>query len=178
MSKYLTNVKKIPTLDADIYSHEALSVGEQATKEVMNRYGNIVKTKKSGITEINRIALGKLIFTNEKERNWLENLLHPIIIQRIKDDLSKYNNSPVIAIIIPLLYEANLTYLCSETWLVYCTLEQQYERLMHRNKLTFQEAQARINCQITLEKKKFLADKVIDNSNNVESCFEQIDQIL
>ncbi len=151
---------------------------QRATQEVINRYGNKIISDVNGDRKINRFALGQIIFFSLEERTWLENLLHPIIKKRIEDDLYKNRELPVIAMIIPLLYEANFLDLCNETWLIYCKLNQQYERLMNRNQFTYNQAKARIESQISLEKKKCLADKVIDNSNELKMCFNQIDALL
>ena len=174
----MINVKKIPVLDADIYSHEALSPNQDATRQVIHRYGKKVFKEINGIRQINRFALGEIIFSCKSEKYWLEKLLHPIINKKMAEEINKYINMPTIAMIIPLLYEANLTSLCNETWIVYCTLSQQYERLTLRSKLTFDQAKARIKSQLSLEEKKHLADQIIDNSKEFGVCFKQIDALL
>ncbi len=80
--------------------------------------------------------------------------------------------------VIPLLYEANFASLCNETWVVYCTLDQQYERLKHRDGFTYDQAKIRIESQLSLEEKRNLADKVISNTMEFETCFKQVDMIL
>ncbi len=171
-------MKKVPILDADIYSKEALAPNTNATKEVIKRYGSEITISVNDVQEINRLALGEIIFSNQTERHWLEDLLHPIIKEKFKNNINKRKEYPIIAMIIPLLYEANFTYLCNERWLIYCTLDQQYERLMHRNKLTYDQAKARIESQLPLEEKKTLDNQIIDNSHEIELCFLQIDKLL
>ena len=53
----------------------------------------------------------------------------------------------ILALVIPLLFEASLNDLCSEIWLIDCDLYQQYERLMYRDQLSFQQADCRIKSQ-------------------------------
>ncbi len=172
------NVKQIPILDTDVYSKEALATGEDATERVIKRYGSRVFTEEKGLKKINRFALGEIIFYNKDERYWLENLLHPIIKKRLEEDIDKFSNFPTIAMIIPLLYEANFTSFCNETWLIYCRASQQYERLRIRNGFNLSQSKARIESQLSLEDKKHLVDKIIDNSIDFELCFKQIDEIL
>ena len=71
----------------------------------------------------------------------------------------------MIVIIVPLLFEARLTYLCSEVWLVYCTFNQQVQRLIERDGISRSEATKRINSQWNFEKKKQFSDILIDNTN-------------
>jgi dephospho-CoA kinase len=72
-----------------------------------------------------------------------------------------------VVLVIPLLFEASLESLCSEIWLVDCEPEQQLERLMQRDGLNQAAAQARIHAQWPLERKRELADRVIDNRQGV-----------
>jgi dephospho-CoA kinase len=77
-------------------------------------------------------------------------------------------------LVIPLLFEAGLESLCSEIWLVDCEPEQQLERLMQRDGLSKAAAQARINAQWPLERKRELADRVIDNTSITSALAAQI----
>ena len=70
---------------------------------------------------------------------------------------------PVVVLVIPLLFEAGLEELCSEVWLVDCDAEQQLQRLMRRDCLNKADARARISAQWPLERKRELADRLIDN---------------
>ncbi|MGB7085313.1 MAG: dephospho-CoA kinase, partial [Phormidesmis sp.] len=79
---------------------------------------------------------------------------------------------------IPLLFEANLTHLVTEIWVVACDPAQQKERLMARNQLSANEAQARIDAQMSLSEKCRQADHVLDNSSDKASVFSQVDNLL
>ncbi len=96
----------------------------------------------------------------------------------MKNELEKQNNTPTIGLVIPLLFEANLGYLCSEIWLAFCTRNQQYDRLMSRDKLSYKQANNRINSQLSIENKKKMADNIIDNSDNIYLSYQQIDRLL
>nr|WP_269623552.1 dephospho-CoA kinase [Prochlorococcus marinus] len=178
VAKFLVNSKNIPILDADLYSKELLGSGSYPTQKVINRYGNLVIQKENGLQVINRLELGKIIFSNKKERIWLENLLHPLVEEKIKKELTKHKSYQTIALIIPLLFEANLTYLCSEIWVVYCTLQEQYTRLIKRNNLTYNQAKERIESQFSLDYKKNLADKIINNHGTMDSLYKKTEELL
>ncbi len=179
IGNFLQQEKGLPTIDADLYSHEALAPGESTTITVINRYGpQIISKSVDDKKHVDRQALSEIIFNNPTERLWLENLIHPIIINKLKNAILANHDAPVIAIIIPLLFEAGLTALCSEIWVVSCTREQQLERLIQRDNLSTFEAQQRIHAQWSLEKKVTLADVVINNYQGSEVWQNQINTLI
>ena len=131
IAKYLAKAKNIPILDADIFAREALTENPQISQKVIDRYGNQITdlAAKDGKVQINRLALGEIIFSNKQEKKWIESLIHPFVKKRFNEELEKQISSPTLALVIPLLFEANLNNICSEVWLVYCTIKQQYARL-------------------------------------------------
>jgi dephospho-CoA kinase len=80
-----------------------------------------------------------------------------------------------LVLVVPLLFEANMTDLCTEIWVVYCSPEVQLERLMQRDGLSYDRANARINAQLPLAQKCQQADVILDNSSTLDSLFVQID---
>ena len=150
----------LPLLDADVFAREALAAGSAGTQAVLQRYGTAVQ-ERSGV--INRRALGAIVFNNRSEREWLEQLVHPLVRQRFDAELERLAEVPVVVLVIPLLFESGLEVICSETWLVDCDEAQQLERLMQRDQLSEQEATARIQAQWPLARKRELADQLISN---------------
>lgn len=83
-----------------------------------------------------------------------------------------------LVLVVPLLFEANMTDLCTEIWVVYCSPEVQLERLMHRDGLNRDRANARINTQLPIAQKCQQADVVLDNSSTLDSLFLKVDAIV
>ncbi len=178
VARYLKISKNIPILDADLFAREALTQNSKITREVIGRYGEQVTHEKNFKQGINRQALGEIIFSDKKEKLWLESLIHPFVRNRFNEELSKLTDVPRLALIIPLLFEAGFTDICSETWLLYCTVEQQYERLKRRNNFTYKQSKLRIESQLSIDQKIRMSDIIIDNSGSMQSCFNQIDTLL
>ncbi len=179
IGKFLKDVKKLPVLDADIYAHESLAPGKESTRKVINRYGNqILITDKSDKPKIDRKKLANIIFNNKVEREWLEEIIHPVVINRLHKELKINKDKQVIVLIIPLLFEANLTGLCSEIWIANCKLEQQIDRLRIRDHLTHEEAVKRINSQWPIKTKLKRADAVIDNSGTIDCWKNEVEYQL
>jgi dephospho-CoA kinase len=159
----------LPVLDADVYAREALAPGSAGAVAVLERYGETVRSEGSAPDAgvINRGSLGQIVFNDSQERQWLEELVHPLVRQRFNTELAALEGQPAVVLVIPLLFEAGLESLCSEIWLVDCEPEQQLERLMQRDGLSQAAAQVRINAQWPLKRKRELADRVIDNREGV-----------
>ena len=83
-----------------------------------------------------------------------------------------------MVLVIPLLFEAGLTDLCTETWLVDCDETQQLQRLTTRDQLSQEEAQARMEAQWPLARKRLLADVLISNRGDNECLAQQLALVL
>jgi len=154
-----------PVLDADHYARDALAPNTSAAKAVAERFGAVV----GNAADLDRTALGKIVFNNAEERRWLETLVHPVVRERFQQELERHSQAPVVVLMIPLLFETGLEALCSEVWLVDCEPRQQLERLMRRSGLNEADAQARLKAQWPLSRKRPLADRVIDNRGNADA---------
>jgi len=167
----------LPVLDADLYAREALAPGSAASRAVLERYGAQVQAVDTAIApgprvdqarasagaELDRAALGRIVFTDAVERRWLEELVHPLVGQRFAAELERLADAPVVVLMVPLLFEAGFDGLCSEVWVVDCDPQQQQQRLISRDGLSRSEALVRLDAQWPLARKRPLADVVIDN---------------
>jgi dephospho-CoA kinase len=158
VARLLAQRHGLPVLDADLYAREALAPGSPGAQAVLARYG-----------EIDRAALGRIVFADAAERRWLEALVHPIVRARFDAELESLAAAPVLVLMIPLLFEAGLEDLCSEVWLVDCDEAQQLRRLIERDQLSEAEALARIAAQWPLARKRPLADRLIDNRGSAQA---------
>jgi len=174
VSNYLKNFYQLPILDADIFAREAVAPGEVLLEEIRQRYGNKVILPEGNL---NRQALGEIIFQDPLEKTWLESKIHPYVRQRFQEEINTSSHSTLI-LVIPLLFEAKMTDLVTEIWVVYCSKEEQIKRLKQRDRLQEEQAISRINSQLPLEYKMRLADVTLKNSSNLEDLSIQIDQAL
>ena len=76
------------------------------------------------------------------------------------------------------MFEAKLTELCSQIWVIACTKDQQLERLIARDSLAIHEAKKRIQAQFSLAKKSQLADVIIDNTGGLNAWRNQVEKYL
>jgi dephospho-CoA kinase len=164
-------------LDADLYARGALAPGTPGARAVLARYGEAVDAKAlaAGAGDaIDRAALGRVVFADPAERRWLEQLVHPLVLQSFEAELERLAHAPVVVLMIPLLFETGLESLCSEVWLVTCRPETQLQRLIGRDGLPEHEAGARIAAQWPLVRKQALADRLIHNDGDPEALEQQL----
>ncbi|MFN6569502.1 dephospho-CoA kinase [Dendronalium sp. ChiSLP03b] len=174
VTNYLASTYGLPILDADIYARDAVTLGSPILEAIAQRYGKQILLADGSL---NRQKLGEIIFQHPDERNWIEGLIHPYVGDRFLKEIAQ-SSSQTLVLVIPLLFEAQMTNLVTEIWVVSCSESQQLQRLIQRNHLSREQAQARINSQLSLEQKASLADIVLDNSSTLEALLKQIDAAL
>ena len=175
VSDYLVSRYALPVLDADVYSRLAVEKGSDVLNSITERYGsNILLPDKT----LNRAALGQIIFNDSEEKRWVEQQIHPFVRNKFDEVTKSFPTEQTLIYSIPLLFEANLTHLVSEIWVVYCSPAQQKVRLMARNQLSAEDAQARIDAQMSLEEKCDRAHYTLDNSKTQQHLFAQVDAVL
>ncbi len=183
ISNYLADTYGFPILDADIYAREAVHPGSPILESIVERYGALILLPDGNL---NRPELGNIIFCNPAERQWLEQQIHPYVRRRFVEGTQSCiaalnlvsQNTLTVVLVVPLLFEAQMTDLCTEIWVVYCSPEVQLERLMQRDGLSYDRASARINAQMPIAQKCQKADVVLDNSSTLDSLFLQVDAVL
>lgn len=171
VSHYLTNTYHLPILDADIYARDAVQLGSPILGKIAQHYGADILLPDG---TLNRQKLGQIVFNHPDERRWLEVQIHPYVRDRFVLEINQLSQ-PTAVLVIPLLFEAQMTDLVTEIWVVYCSPQQQLARLMQRDRTTLSQAQARINSQIPLEEKAKRADVVLDNSSTLDVLLKQVD---
>jgi dephospho-CoA kinase len=174
VSDYLASRYKLDILDADIYAKEAVEVGSPILEEIVKRYGEKILLND---LSLDRQRLGNIIFQNPEEKTWLEKKIHPFVRDRFDRDIKKLD-AKIIVLAIPLLFEAKMTDLVNEIWVIYCNEDIQLKRLQKRDRLTKQQAEMRIASQLPLEQKIAAADVILDNSSTLEVLYEQIDKAM
>lgn len=191
VSDYLATVHQLPVLDADIFARDAVKLGSPVLEAIVNRYGTGILLDDGNL---NRGQLGNIIFNNPAERHWIEQQIHPYVRRRLQEGIQKIlvpqqppakNNGKIqstpttpIVLVVPLLFEAKMTDLVTEIWVVYAPRALEIERLIKRDGLTEEQAIARIDSQMPIEEKASLADVVLDNSSTIDHLIQQIDLAL
>ena len=119
--------------------------------------------------QLDRKALGDMIFANPELRLKLNSITHPRLwevfdyrMQQLRPD------TKIVVWDVPLLLETGMDKRVDEVWLVWVDVPMQIERLMNRDSLTEEEARQRLQAQMPIEEKMKRADRIIDNRGTIE----------
>ncbi|KAB2951858.1 dephospho-CoA kinase [Heliorestis acidaminivorans] len=160
-------------IDADDIARQVVAPGEQAWREIKETFGSEYFLPDENL---NRKALGQLIFADEKARAKLNAIVHPQVRKRFQQETEKGAQKGLQAIVwaVPLLLESSMDKIVDEVWLVAVREEEQLERLIKRDLLDRASALARINAQMSLAEKIKRADKIIDANVGKEDMYKQV----
>lgn len=168
--------QQIPVVDADEVSRAVMRPGSSLFHDIVQAFGHEVLNQHG---DLDRAALGEKVFSNPQALERLNALTHPVIwaeMQRQVMDLEKIH--PLVVVMVPLLLENGRQDWVDEVWLVSLPRDVQKARLMQRNHLTEEQAEARISAQMPLEQKLALTDRVIDNSGSLEKLHQSLLEVL
>lgn len=141
----------------------------------------INQLKKYEVIENNQVdkkKLATLIFNDEGKRMEINQIIHPKVFEEIDKVIQKHQTNTLIFIDMPLLIETGYYKRVDEVIVVYTTKLEQLKRLMIRNQLTKEEAEKRINSQISIEEKVKYATHVLDNTKTLEHLYQSIEDYL
>jgi dephospho-CoA kinase len=156
-------------IDADRIVHELLAPDQEACQEVVDHFGKDIQLQHGGI---DRRKLGEIIFNDAEQRAWLNNCLHPRVFATYTAQVAHIRDRTPEAIVVfeaALLIETGYNRNLDKVVVVYADQEQQIERLAARDKLTREQALARIASQMPLAEKRGRADYNIDNTGSREN---------
>jgi len=159
------------TIDADKIAHKLLDIHSD---KIASMFGQ--EYVENG--KVLRKKLGPIIFSNQENKEKLENFIHPLIKEEIeKESVIFEGQGKPYFIDIPLFYE-KMNYPIKKSLVVYTPKELQIKRLMERDKISEEEAKLKISNQMDIEKKKELADLVIDNSTNLKNLQKEVERVI
>lgn len=159
-------------IDADEIAHEILRHGQPGYGPVLREFGVEILGADG---EIDRAALGRIVFSDESRRELLNRITHPLIGRRIMESIQKMasDGSRRVVLEAALLIENRGADAFRPLVVVSTDPETQLSRLMARDALDRPDALARIRSQMPVSEKAKRADFVIDNSGSLESTYAQ-----
>ncbi|XP_068153554.1 dephospho-CoA kinase [Drosophila tropicalis] len=162
----------VPVIDADKIAREIVEPGQPCWHKIRDVFGDDVLLPSK---ELNRAALGKMIFEDKELRGKLNKITHPVIHRTIFWRVCKLliSGHSWIVLDLPLLFETGILLdFIHKIVTVSCDSEKQLQRLIARNELTESEARHRVDSQMPLEKKCEKSHFVIDNNGSVKDTEE------
>lgn len=163
-------------IDADEISHELIKKNSNEYKKIIKEFGNKILDKNKNI---DRKKLGDIVFYDENKLKKLNSIMHPAIINKIKNQIKeiqkKCPHEAKIVIDAPLLLETNTKNLADKIIVVKCGKKN----ILKRNKNYPKDKIERIlKMQMPLDEKLEYADFVVDNNKDLKHLEEQIKKII
>lgn len=153
-------------VDADEISRSLTAQGGEALPAIRERFGDGVFSEDG---TLDRAELGRIVFESAPHRRLLEGIIHPLVQRRTLAEIEKagLRGDRVVVLDVPLLFETGMDVLCDETWAVTAGAETQLIRVMSRG-LTAEQAQARIDSQMSADERSARATRIINTDRPIE----------
>jgi dephospho-CoA kinase len=163
----------IQIVDADIAARTVVEVGKPALIEIKKRFGPEILLEDG---QLNRALLRKIVFETPAQREWLEQLTHPLIRNEIIDGLQSATSQYVI-LSSPLLIESGQYHLVKRTLVIDVPVELQLKRTCLRDSNEATQVQAIIDAQIPRAKRLVQADDIIVNDQDLTHLHKQVEKL-
>jgi dephospho-CoA kinase len=160
-------------IDSDVLAREVVARGTDGLAEVVDAFGDVLTPE----GELDRPAVGRIVFSDEDARRRLEAITHPRVRARAAEIERAAPEDAVVVHDIPLLVETGQAGKFDVVLVVDVPPELQLERLTSRRGMTDEEAKARIASQVSREDRLAAADIVVDNSGSLEELDRRVDEV-
>jgi phosphopantetheine adenylyltransferase/dephospho-CoA kinase len=178
VAKLLRERLGVKYIDADRKAHEVYKQGTPTYDKIIKVFGvDIVNPETK---EIERNALGKVVFSSKEKRVELNNIVWPATKEIVRKEIEEHSKDNVLIVLeAALLIEAGWDDLCDEIWATETNDELAVMRLMKRNQLSKEEAIRRMNTQLSNKERNKHAKIIIRNdSNDVDALWYQVQKSI
>jgi dephospho-CoA kinase len=166
----------VPTIDADTLARDVVAHGTPGFEAVVGKFGRGILNADG---DLDRRALGAMVFADPAKRHDLEAILHPAIKGAIDQWFTALDQTaqPFAIADIPLLYEVGLDKEYDAVIVTACTPQNQVKRIMARDNLDAKEVQGRLEAQLPIEEKVKRAHYVIDTNGSLVQTNAQVHKL-
>jgi dephospho-CoA kinase len=159
-------------IDADQLARSVIERGSEGFDEVLLRFGDTVL--KNG--DIDRVALGQIIFENPQAKKDLEEIIHPRIRAEFEEAVASLNPGQIMVYEIPLLVETNAADRFDFVITVESDADLRKQRLRARG-MFHSDIEKRMASQATEEQRRAIADCVLTNDGSEDELLRQVENI-
>jgi len=162
-------------IDADAIVYQLQQPGQACLAAIATEFGADVLAMDGSLQ---RKKLGEIVFRDPKQLARLNAIVHPLVLDEIRRQLSRLGTSRLVILMVPLLFEVKADGLCDKVAVVTVSESERLRRLKERDGLTEEQVQARLTAQMPQEEKEKRADFLIDNSGSLEQTMVQVEAVV
>ncbi|CAB4680782.1 unannotated protein [freshwater metagenome] len=159
-------------IDADQLARDVIARGTEGFDEIVNYFGDSIL--KNG--DIDRRALGEIVFKDANALAALEGIVHPRVTAQFNEAVHSLSGDQILVYEIPLLFEKSAADRFDLVITVEADMELRIARLRAKG-LHISEIQSRIAAQATREQRVGVADHVLENSGSEDDLLRQVENI-
>jgi dephospho-CoA kinase len=161
-------------IDADALAREVVAKGTPGLEAVVQEFGEELLGPDG---ELDRPAMGRLVFGDDQARKRLEAIVHPLVFERIVELEREAPSDAVVVHDIPLLAEAGRAAEFDHVIVVDAPPELQVERMQSERGWTVEDAWSRIKSQVSRENRRAIATQVIENTRTREDLRKRVAEV-
>lgn len=159
-----------PIIDADAIAHEITKLNNPVLKKIINRFGPDILNSDGSL---DRRKLAYIIFNNVTERKWLEKIMHPIIREKMRQQIATIN-APYCILVIPLLVESNRIDFIDRILVIDVPTKLQIQRTHVRDKTMAKAIKKIMQSQSSRKNRLAIADDIIVNDGDLNQLREKV----
>lgn len=159
-----------PIIDADVIARQLVEPGQVALQKLTANFGDAILNTDG---TLNRTELRQLAFSDQKHKQQLDAIMHPLIYAEIEAQTARLH-TPYCIMAIPLLLETQQKPVVDRILVVDCPSALQLQRVLGRDNISIQQAEAIIATQVDRQQRLSAANDVIDNSSTLDHLAEQV----
>lgn len=174
VSAILTELGAV-VIDADRLAREVVAKGTPGLQQVVEAFGPEILTEDG---EMDRAAVGRIVFEDEHQRKRLESIVHPLVFERYAALEAAAPEDGIVVHDIPLLAESGRVADFDAVIVVDAPHETQVERMLRDRGMTREDAESRIAAQATREQRRAIATYVIENTGTREDLRQRVTEVF
>ena len=161
-------------VDADLLAKEAVAAGSDGLKAIVANWGESILGPDG---ELDRAAMAKIIFNDPKQREVLEDIVHPAVAARSREMILGAGAGSIVIYNVPLLVEANVQLPFDLVVTVEAPQSAQIERMVRHRGMSVEDAKARISAQATPAQRAQRADVILNSNQSIGRLLDDTDDL-
>jgi len=161
-------------IDADEVARDVVKPGSESLEKIVKRWGIEILNDDGSL---NRKKLASIVFKDKSQREELEKILHPEILNRMIQ-LAENSADEIVILVVPLLFEEQLDEWCDFTVSLTAPDEVRIERAMKKHKISREMVQDRMKTQLSEKKRNSKADYVVNTDCTIEEIQSKVDNLI